>query len=146
LTIPIFENASTQTTSPYGNNIPGWTLTAAGFSILNGMVLIPVDSTVANMKIDCLVASATSGQARFGVSFAKVADGGAINGALTSLSSQDISLTANTLKKVQFTTSSVGTVASMFHVRFFRDGDHANDTLAASAFLHAITLTYDATI
>lgn len=149
--LPILENAATQTTSPYANNISGWTLADAATPVLSAQGVFPGDVTTGNFIIRLLIAAPTVAASpndvvRLGCSYRTIGDGGTISTALTGVTTQNVALTANTLKYVDFAPAVQPTAGNFIAVRMFRDGTHANDTLAASAYLHGIVIVYTATV
>jgi hypothetical protein len=133
------------TTNPFSNNNPGYTLTQTGFSVISTGIVIPSDAVSNNMKIRAAVGATSGGDIRVSGELKKVADGAALTGGNTTAAST-VTLTANNVKMIDLSISVSATAGNHLAVRFYRDGDNAADTLAASAYLMALSLVYDATI
>lgn len=145
--VPVHMAAPTVSANPFSNNVPGWQLAQTGFSVIDGGIVIPADCVDGNaMKVRLCVASASSGNVRLQGELLKVADAGSITAAATAGTAQTVALSANTLKVVDLANATTATAGSYLHVRAYRDGDNAGDTLGANAFLMAIGLVYDATV
>jgi hypothetical protein len=152
LPIPIFENpgtgtsATTYTASTFANNVPGYNLTAAAFSIWHSTFIVPANYVSGTVVIRMAVASGTAGDVRLSGSAQKYADGAAITTAMTGGTAQTVTLAANTLKMVDIAIAVTPAAGNLVAVRVFRDGDNAADTNAAIAYLHSLAYVYSARV
>lgn len=113
-----------------------------------GFVEIPVSvSGTPNAKLILTVgANATTGVTRFNVGHAIYNNNGAsYNVALTSNTSQDITVpaTARNTKEVSFTLTGTFTAKYLIEIEIFHEGAHANDTLAVDTELIDAQLEID---
>jgi hypothetical protein len=109
---------------------------------LYGVVRVPWTPTACKIVLHTLY-NATTGVARWSVSWLGAADGVTFNpAALTSLTSQDITVpgTARLRKDVTFTLGSQPVNGDVLMVEVYHEGVHANDTVAVNSELLGATL------
>jgi hypothetical protein len=92
-----------------------------------------------------IIANATSGVTRLGVSSKNAADGATMNAALTVETEQDITVpgTAYLRKKVSFTLTNAPAAGDLLYGNIKHAGAHANDTLAVDTLLLGAWLQVD---
>jgi hypothetical protein len=103
---------------------------------LFGVVRSP--GTTAAKIVLSTIYNATTGVARWSVSWASFADAASANPAsLTAITSQDITVpgTARLRKEVTFTLGSQPPTGDLIIVQIFHEGAHANDTVAVNSEL-----------
>jgi hypothetical protein len=146
-TMPLTELDRAYTSSAYANNLAGWNLTQTGFTVLTGQLVMPADTTGGNIAFRAMVGAASAGQVRLEVSFWVVAAGGSLSASTVGTTgTNNVSLTANTLAATDWTTSTAAAAGALVVCRFTRNGDHASDTLAATAFLQSLAVAYPARV
>jgi hypothetical protein len=92
-----------------------------------------------------IIANATSGVTRLGVSSKNAADGATMNSSLTVETEQDITVpgTAYFRKKVSFTLTNAPAAGDLLYGNIKHAGAHANDTLAVDTLLLGAWLQVD---